>query len=40
MGKLHFNTVIIGAGQSGPAAAYYLKKANEDFIKQRKGTWS
>jgi len=32
MDKVHFNTVIIGAGQSGLAAAYYLKKANEDFI--------
>jgi putative flavoprotein involved in K+ transport len=32
MDKVHFNTVIIGAGQSGLAAAYYLKKANEEFI--------
>lgn len=29
---MHFNTVIIGAGQSGLATAYYLKKANDDFI--------
>ena len=32
MDKVHFSTIIIGAGQSGLAAAYYLKKANEDFI--------
>lgn len=32
MDKVHYNTLIIGAGQSGLAAAYYLKKANEDFL--------
>jgi len=32
MDKVYFTTVIIGAGQSGLAAAFYLKKANEDFI--------
>jgi putative flavoprotein involved in K+ transport len=32
MDKVHVNTLIIGAGQSGLAAAYYLKKVNEDFI--------
>jgi len=31
MDKIHFSTVIIGAGQSGLAAAYYLKKAGEEF---------
>lgn len=32
MNKVHFRTVIIGAGQAGLAAAYFLKKAQEDFI--------
>lgn len=32
MGKKHFGTVVIGAGQSGLAVAYYLKKYNEDYI--------
>lgn len=32
MKKEQFNTVIIGAGQAGLAAAYYLKKLNDDFV--------
>ena len=32
MEKNHFNTVVIGAGQAGLSAAYYLKKINDDFI--------
>ena len=32
MEKEKFNTVIIGAGQAGLAAGYYLKKTNDDFI--------
>lgn len=32
MEKEHLSTVIIGAGQAGLAAAYYLKKLNDDFI--------
>ena len=32
MKKEQFSTVIIGAGQSGLAAAYYLNKLNDDFI--------
>lgn len=27
-----FNTVVIGGGQAGLAAAYYLKKRNKDFV--------
>jgi putative flavoprotein involved in K+ transport len=32
MKKEQFSTVIIGAGQAGLAAAYYLRKINDDFI--------
>jgi putative flavoprotein involved in K+ transport len=32
MEREHFNTVIIGAGQAGLAAGYFLKKINDDFI--------
>jgi putative flavoprotein involved in K+ transport len=32
MGNEHFNTVIIGAGQAGLAAGYYLKKIHDNFI--------
>jgi putative flavoprotein involved in K+ transport len=32
MKKKHFSTVVIGAGQAGLAAAYYLNKSHEDFI--------
>lgn len=32
MKKRHIGTVVIGAGQSGLAAAYFLKKNNEKFI--------
>jgi putative flavoprotein involved in K+ transport len=30
--KTHWNTIIIGGGQAGLAAAYYLKKRGTDFI--------
>jgi len=32
MEKEKFSTVVIGAGQAGLAAGYFLKKQNEDFI--------
>ncbi len=32
MAKDKFSTVVIGAGQAGLAAGYFLKKLNEDFI--------
>jgi putative flavoprotein involved in K+ transport len=32
MEKDKFSTVVIGAGQAGLAAGYFLKKINEDFI--------
>ncbi|HYX10186.1 MAG TPA: NAD(P)/FAD-dependent oxidoreductase [Bacteroidales bacterium] len=32
MEKKHIKTVVIGAGQSGLAVAYYLKKNNEEFV--------
>lgn len=32
MGKEQFSTVVIGAGQAGLSAAYYLSKINDDFI--------
>ena len=32
MGKEQYSTVIIGAGQAGLSAAYYLSKINDDFI--------
>ncbi len=32
MEKKHSRTVVIGAGQSGLAVAYFLKKYNEEFI--------
>ncbi len=33
----HFGTVIIGAGQAGLAAAYYLRKIEDDFIVLDEG---
>lgn len=32
MEKKQLNTVVIGAGQSGLTAAYYLKKNNETYV--------
>ena len=32
MEKEKFSTVVIGAGQAGLSAGYFLKKQNEDFI--------
>ena len=32
MNKDQFSTVVIGAGQAGLSAGYYLKKINDDFI--------
>ncbi len=32
MKEAHYGTVIIGAGQAGLSAAYYLKKLDDDFI--------
>lgn len=37
MEKEKFSTVVIGAGQAGLAAGYFLKKINEDFIILDKG---
>jgi len=37
MEKEQFSTVIIGAGQAGLAAAYYLSKINDDFILLEEG---
>ena len=36
--KENYDTVIIGAGQAGLSAAYYLKKINEDFIILDEGS--
>jgi putative flavoprotein involved in K+ transport len=30
--KRHFRTIVIGAGQAGLAAGFYLKELNEDFL--------
>jgi putative flavoprotein involved in K+ transport len=30
--KRHWNTIVIGGGQAGLSAGYYLKKINEDFL--------
>jgi len=30
--KTHFSTIVIGAGQAGLAAGYYLKRSGEDFL--------
>jgi putative flavoprotein involved in K+ transport len=32
IGKKRWHTVIVGAGQAGLAAGYFLKKANQEFI--------
>jgi putative flavoprotein involved in K+ transport len=37
MEKKKYSTVVIGAGQAGLAAGYFLKKKNEDFIILDKG---
>jgi putative flavoprotein involved in K+ transport len=37
MKKEKFKTVVIGAGQAGLAAAYYLRKINDDFIVLEEG---
>ena len=37
MNGAKFSTVIIGAGQAGLAAAYYLKKTGDDFILLDEG---
>ena len=37
MEKEHYGTVIIGAGQAGLSAAYYLKRIDEDFILLDEG---
>ncbi|MDP4262825.1 MAG: NAD(P)-binding domain-containing protein [Bacteroidota bacterium] len=30
--KKHWNTIVIGGGQAGLSAGYYLKKSNNDFL--------
>jgi putative flavoprotein involved in K+ transport len=37
MKNVRFDTVIVGAGQAGLAAAYYLKKTDKDFILLDEG---